>query len=85
MGFFDKFRSKTEELTEQAKSAMGGHKDKAADAMSDASQKAAEHMPGPAADAMGDATSKAQDAGTQSMDQAESDMMEEGGHEWPKS
>lgn len=78
MGFLDKFRHKAGDT---AKSMLHGHKDQASDAMNDASQKAAEHMPGPASDAMGGATQKAQDT---TNDKAEHDMDAEGGHEWPQ-
>ncbi|MFI9273706.1 hypothetical protein ACIGXM_23770 [Kitasatospora sp. NPDC052896] len=79
MGFFDRLRSKTDEVLEHAKAGLGGHHQQASDAMGSAGQKAAERMPGPAADAMGNATHKAQDMGQDEIEQAAHDMESEGG------
>lgn len=81
MGIFDKFKEKADEAMEHGKAALGGHKHDTSDAMSQGGQKAAERMPGSSGDAMGDMAGKAKDTGPDPLEQAESDMESEGGHE----
>ncbi|MFE0461180.1 hypothetical protein ACFW1A_18225 [Kitasatospora sp. NPDC058965] len=70
---------------------MGDHGEKAAqmadtakEKATDAGQQAAEHMPAPAADAMGNLTGKGAQDGEEQLQQAETDMESEGGHEWER-
>ncbi|MDH6110631.1 hypothetical protein P3T36_002961 [Kitasatospora sp. MAP12-15] len=65
MGVFEKFRDKADEALEQAKQAMTGHRHQPSDAMSEGGRKAAERM----------------ESGPDPLEQAESDMESEGGHE----
>ncbi|WP_460624913.1 hypothetical protein [Kitasatospora kifunensis] len=82
-------------MLDKLKEMLGGHSEKATD-MADAAKqratdagqqaadKAQQHLPGPAADAMGNVTNRAQPGGEDQIQQAESDMESEGGHEWEK-
>ncbi|MDH6135154.1 uncharacterized protein YjbJ (UPF0337 family) [Kitasatospora sp. MAA4] len=73
MGIFDKFREKADEAVEQAKTALGGHKDRASDAMSDTGHRAS--------DAMGDMTGRSRESAVDPVEQAAHDMDSEGGHD----
>ncbi|WP_157537959.1 hypothetical protein [Kitasatospora azatica] len=78
-------------MMDRLKSMFGDHSEKATqtadtakERAADAGQQAAEHMPGPAADALGNITGKAAQPGDADIQQAESNMESEGGHEWEK-
>ncbi|WP_145906059.1 hypothetical protein [Kitasatospora viridis] len=78
-------------MMDRIKEMLGGHSDKAAQVeeaarqrAADAGQQAADHMPGPAADAMRNMSSKAAPGNEDQVEQAKSDMTEEGGHEWER-
>ncbi|WP_035793658.1 hypothetical protein [Kitasatospora mediocidica] len=48
MGIFDRFKEKADDAVEQAKSALGGHKDKASDGMGEMTGKSRQGAPDPA-------------------------------------
>jgi hypothetical protein len=80
MGLMDKLRGMMGDHSEKAAQMADTAKEKAADT----GQQTAEHMSGPAADALGNITNRAAEGGEEQLQQAESDMESEGGHEWER-
>ncbi|MCX4748862.1 hypothetical protein OG455_25665 [Kitasatospora sp. NBC_01287] len=87
MGMLDRLKGMFGDHSDKAADMTAGAKDRAMDAGQQASEKAQEHLPGPAADAMGNMTGRTAPStpGTdEQVQQAKSDMESEGGPEWER-
>ncbi|WP_146259315.1 hypothetical protein [Streptomyces tateyamensis] len=75
----DKLRSMMGDHSEKAAQMGDGAKERATEA---GQQAADQHLPKPVSDAMGNPTGKSAQPGADPLEQAESNMESEGGHEW---
>ncbi|GAA1243927.1 hypothetical protein GCM10009665_38450 [Kitasatospora nipponensis] len=84
MGLMDRIKGMLGDHGDKATEKAGEMTDTARERMADTGHQAADKMPGPAGDAMGNLADKARPAPESPLEQAESDMESEGGHEWEK-
>lgn len=84
MGMMDRIKEMLGGHSEKATDMADTAKGRATDAGQQTADQAQQHLPGPASDAMGNMTGRAKQGGESDIQQAESDMESEGGHEWEK-